>query len=125
MDSRPDVERKNRERQELLRSLHEEKNSKPLRSYQSALAKRTAQRPAFVGLANWQVPLMVGAPDMALPRLNNWSFWILPFAFAMLISTLFMPGGAPASGWTIYPPLSMQTGAAFPFLIFSIHFLFQ
>ena len=37
--------------------------------------------PAFVGLANWQIPLMIGAPDMALPRLNNWSFWILPFAF--------------------------------------------
>src|SRR3990167_7157100 len=38
--------------------------------------------PAMVGLANWQIPMMIGAPDMALPRLNNWSFWILPFAFA-------------------------------------------
>src|SRR3954463_7593560 len=54
--------------------------------------------PAFVGLANWMVPLMVGAPDMALPRMNNWSFWILPFAFTMLLSTLFMKGGAPAGG---------------------------
>src|SRR5512139_830816 len=36
--------------------------------------------PAMVGLANWQVPMMIGAPDMALPRLNNLSFWILPFA---------------------------------------------
>jgi len=79
--------------------------------------------PAFVGFANWQVPLMVGAPDMALPRLNNWSFWILPFAFAMLLATLFMPGGAPAAGWTMYPPLVEQTGAAFPFLIFSVHLL--
>ena len=34
--------------------------------------------PAFVGLANWLIPMMVGAPDMALPRMNNWSFWILP-----------------------------------------------
>ena len=33
--------------------------------------------PAFVGLANWLIPMMVGAPDMALPRMNNWSFWIL------------------------------------------------
>ena len=57
-----------------------------------------AVMPAFVGLANWMVPLMIGAPDMALPRMNNWSFWILPVAFAMLASTLFMPGGAPASG---------------------------
>ncbi len=82
-----------------------------------------AVMPAFVGLANWLIPMMVGAPDMALPRLNNWSFWILPFAFAMLLSTLFMDGGAPAAGWTIYPPLSLQTGDAFPYLIFSIHFL--
>ena len=82
-----------------------------------------AVMPAFVGLANWLIPMMIGAPDMALPRLNNWSFWILPFAFAMLLSTLFMQGGAPAGGWTLYPPLSLQTGAAFPFVIFSIHFM--
>src|SRR5690606_33411533 len=62
--------------------------------------------PAFVGLANWMVPMMIGAPDMALPRMNNWSFWILPFAFAMLTSTLFMEGGAPNFGWTFYAPLS-------------------
>ncbi|MEO6103674.1 MAG: cbb3-type cytochrome c oxidase subunit I, partial [Pseudoxanthomonas sp.] len=52
--------------------------------------------PAFVGLANWMIPLQVGAPDMALPRMNNWSFWILPFAFTLLLGTLFMDGGAPA-----------------------------
>jgi cytochrome c oxidase subunit 1 len=79
--------------------------------------------PAFTGLANWLIPMMVGAPDMALPRLNNWSFWILPFAFTMLISTLFMPGGAPAAGWTIYPPLVLQAGDNFPFMIFSIHLM--
>jgi len=82
-----------------------------------------AVMPAFVGLANWMVPLMTGAPDMALPRLNNWSFWILPFAFLLLLSTLFMPGGGPAAGWTIYPPLSLQTPMAFPFVILSIHML--
>ena len=79
--------------------------------------------PAFVGLANWMLPIMVGAPDMALPRMNNWSFWILPFGFAMMLSTLFMEGGAPAAGWTLYPPLSLQTGNALPFIIFSIHLL--
>ena len=47
-----------------------------------------AVMPAFVGLANWLVPMMIGAPDMALPRMNNLSFWILPFAFALLLSTL-------------------------------------
>ena len=79
--------------------------------------------PAFTGLANWMIPIMIGGPDMALPRMNNWSFWIMPFAFAMLLSTLWMDGGAPAGGWTLYPPLSLQTGDAFPFLIFAIHFM--
>ncbi len=82
-----------------------------------------AVMPAFVGLANWQLPLMIGAPDMALPRMNNWSFWILPFAFALLLSTLFMEGGAPAGGWTMYTPLVLQTGDAFPFLIFAVHLM--
>ena len=79
--------------------------------------------PAFTGLANWLIPMMVGGTDMALPRLNNWSFWILPFAFAMLLATLFVPGGAPAGGWTLYPPLTLQTGAALPLVIFSIHLM--
>lgn len=79
--------------------------------------------PAFTGLANWMIPIMIGGPDMALPRMNNWSFWIMPFAFSMLLSTLWMDGGAPAGGWTLYPPLSLQTGDAFPFLIFAIHFM--
>ena len=65
--------------------------------------------PAFTGLANWMIPIMIGGPDMALPRMNNYSFWIMPFAFSMLLSTLFMDGGAPAGGWTLYPPLSLQT----------------
>src|SRR5438105_4883233 len=79
--------------------------------------------PAWVGLANWMIPMQVGAPDMALPRLNNLSFWILPFAFTLLLSTFFVPGGAPAGGWTMYPPLMLQTGASFPMLIFSIHLM--
>ncbi|MDE1899322.1 MAG: cbb3-type cytochrome c oxidase subunit I, partial [Xanthomonadaceae bacterium] len=84
-----------------------------------------AVMPAFVGLANWMVPLMVGAPDMALPRMNNWSFWILPFAFTLLLSTLFMQdqGGGPAGGWTLYPPLSIQGGIGTDFAILSIHMM--
>src|SRR6187551_1187123 len=77
--------------------------------------------PAFAGFANWFVPLMIGAPDMALPRLNNWSFWLLPFATSLLLMTLFFPGGGPAGGWTLYPPLVLQTGDAFPLAIFAIH----
>ncbi len=80
--------------------------------------------PAMAGLANWMIPMMIGAPDMALPRLNNWSFWLLPFAFAMLSSTLFMSGGAPAFGWTFYAPLSTTYGPpSTDFFIFSIHMM--
>ena len=80
--------------------------------------------PGMVGLANWQIPLMIGAPDMALPRMNNWSFWILPFAGAMLLSTLFMEGGGPAFGWTFYAPLSTTFApASTDFFIFAVHML--
>src|SRR5690606_38431338 len=79
--------------------------------------------PAFAGFANWMIPMLIGAPDMALPRLNNWSFWLLPFATGLLILTFFLPGGAPAAGWTLYPPLVLQQGASLPFSIFAVHLL--
>jgi cytochrome c oxidase subunit 1 len=80
--------------------------------------------PAFVGLANWMIPLMIGAPDMALPRLNNWSFWILPFAFTILLSTFFMSGAGPNFGWTMYAPLSTLYGPpSTDFVIVSIHLM--
>ena len=82
-----------------------------------------AVMPGFVGLANWMVPMMIGASDLALPRINNWGFWILPFAFTLLLSTLFVPGGAPAAGWTMYPPLVLQTADALPLLIFAVHLM--
>src|SRR5690606_5629857 len=78
---------------------------------------------AFVGLGNWMIPLMIGAPDMALPRMNNWSFWILPFAFTLLLLTLFLPSGSMAGGWTMYPPLSLQGGSNVAFSIFAIHLM--
>ena len=79
--------------------------------------------PGFVGFANWMIPMMIGAPDMALPRLNNWSFWILPFAFTMLLGGLFMPGGGPASGWTLYAPLVIQGGVSVDMAIFAVHMM--
>ena len=82
-----------------------------------------AVMPGFVGFANWQIPLMIGAPDMALPRLNNWSFWILPFAFTMLLGTLFVEGGGPAGGWTLYAPLSVQGGMGVDMTILAIHMM--
>ena len=64
--------------------------------------------PAFAGLANYVVPLMLGAADMAFPRLNALSFWLLPIAGIMMVSSFFMPGGAFACGWTGYATLCSQ-----------------
>jgi cytochrome c oxidase subunit 1 len=64
--------------------------------------------PAFAGLANFVVPLMLGAADMAFPRLNALSFWLLPIAGVMMLSSFFMPGGAFACGWTGYATLCSQ-----------------
>jgi cytochrome c oxidase subunit 1 len=71
--------------------------------------------------------MMIGAPDMALPRMNNWSFWILPFAGTMLLAPMFiggnfMAGQGPAFGWTFYQPLSGQYGQL-GFFIFAVHLL--
>jgi len=83
-----------------------------------------AVMPSMVGLANWLIPMMIGAPDMALPRMNNWSFWILPFAFTLLLSSLWMPGGAPNFGWTFYAPLSTTYAPpSTDFFILGVHMM--
>ncbi|MBU6501653.1 MAG: cytochrome c oxidase subunit I [Burkholderiales bacterium] len=79
--------------------------------------------PAFVGFANWMVPLQVGASDMAFARMNNFSFWLLIPAALMLVGGFFMPGGAPATGWTMYAPLSLQMGMSMDSTIFAIHLM--
>ncbi|MEW6581990.1 MAG: cytochrome c oxidase subunit I [Actinomycetota bacterium] len=64
--------------------------------------------PAFAGLANFVLPLMIGAKDMAFPRLNALSVWMLPPAgILFLIGALIEPF---SSGWTAYPPLALQGG---------------
>jgi cytochrome c oxidase subunit I len=65
--------------------------------------------PAFAGIANFVVPLMLGAPDMAFPRLNALSYWLLPIAGVMFVSSFLAPGGPFAAGWTGYAPLSTDT----------------
>jgi cytochrome c oxidase subunit I len=79
--------------------------------------------PAFVGFANWMIPLQIGAPDMAFARMNNFSFWLLIPAALMLVMSFFMPGGAPASGWTIYAPLTLQMGPSMDYAIFALHIM--
>jgi cytochrome c oxidase subunit I len=79
--------------------------------------------PAFVGFANWQIPLMIGAADMAFARMNNFSFWLMPPAAMLLIGSFFVPGGATAAGWTLYAPLSTQMGPGMDMAIFAMHIL--
>jgi cytochrome c oxidase subunit 1 len=55
---------------------------------------------------NFLIPLMIGARDMAFPRLNMLSFWVFASASLVLFISFFVPGGAASAGWTGYPPLS-------------------
>ena len=79
--------------------------------------------PAFVGFANWMIPLQIGAADMACARMNNFSFWLMIPAALMLGTSFFLPGGAPAAGWTLYAPLSLQMGPSMDSGIFALHIL--
>lgn len=63
--------------------------------------------PFAVGMfGNFCIPLMIGTDDMAMPRLNMWSFWLVPPAGMIMMSAFFVEGGYAAAGWTSYPPLS-------------------
>lgn len=83
--------------------------------------------PAQMGaFGNYFTPLMIGAPDVAFPRLNNISFWLLVAAFSLLILSLFVDGGpghGAGTGWTLYPPLSTSghPGPSVDLVILSIH----
>lgn len=79
--------------------------------------------PAFVGFANWMIPLQIGASDMAFARMNNFSFWLLPIASVLLVGSYFVPGGATAAGWTLYAPLSTQMGPGMDLSIFAVHLM--
>jgi len=74
------------------------------------------------GFGNWLVPLIINAPDMAFPRLNNISFWLLPPALFLLLTSGLVERGS-GTGWTVYPPLSVvgHSGGSVDITIFSLH----
>ena len=64
--------------------------------------------PGFAAFANYVVPMMLGARDMAFPKMNAFAFWLLIPAAVMMFGSFFVNGGAAASGWTAYPPLALN-----------------
>jgi len=80
--------------------------------------------PILIGsFGNLLLPLLLGAQDMCFPRLNNFSFWLLPFRGAFMLGSLVV-GSGPGTGWTIYPPLRGFLGHSsnsVDMVIFSLH----
>jgi cytochrome c oxidase subunit 1 len=75
------------------------------------------------GFGNWLVPLILGAPDIAFPRINNIRFWLLPPSFFLLLTSSLVEKGV-GTGWTVYPPLAANishSGPAVDLAIFSLH----
>nr|YP_009346434.1 cytochrome c oxidase subunit I [Paralongidorus litoralis]AOT84245.1 cytochrome c oxidase subunit I [Paralongidorus litoralis] len=75
------------------------------------------------GFGNILLPLLLGAQDMCFPRLNNFSFWLLPFSGMFMLTSLTIGSGA-GTGWTIYPPLSSylsHSSISVDMVIFSLH----
>jgi cytochrome c oxidase subunit 1 len=80
--------------------------------------------PLLAGFANYLVPLMIGARDVAFPRLNALSYWLFLLGGTILMLSFFADGGAADTGWTAYPPLSTQApGNGQDLWILSLHIL--
>src|SRR3954470_6335965 len=65
--------------------------------------------PVGAGFANYVLPLMIGAKDMAYPRINALSLWLIPLAGLLMYSSFLVEGGSASAGWTGYAPLSDAT----------------
>jgi cytochrome c oxidase subunit 1 len=64
--------------------------------------------PILFGFANLVLPLQIGSPDVAFPRLNAFSYWLYLFGATMTVSSFLTPGGAADAGWTLYAPLNNE-----------------
>jgi len=76
--------------------------------------------PMWAGFGNYLVPLQIGARDMAFPRLNAMSYWMLPAGIILMYSGFLTHGGAEAAGWTAYSPLAVQEGPGLDFWILGV-----
>jgi cytochrome c oxidase subunit 1 len=82
--------------------------------------------PILAGFGNYLVPLMIGARDMAFPRLNALSYWLYALGGLILMLSFFASTGAAQSGWTAYPPLSeafFSPGHGQDYWILGLHIL--
>ena len=67
--------------------------------------------PVGAGFGNYMLPLMIGAKDMAYPRINAMSLWLIPLAAVFMFSSFFVEGGSASAGWTSYAPVTLKTFA--------------
>jgi cytochrome c oxidase subunit I len=76
--------------------------------------------PVWAGFGNYMVPLQIGAADMAFPRINALSFWLVPPAGLIMFSGFLVSGGSAAAGWTAYSPLARTAGTGMDLWIIAV-----